>query len=583
MRRWSSLVLAAVVTMAGCSGKPAARKIAPPPAPAPPGPSTQDRYRQAADAFFDAYLAHYPTTGVELGLHRYDGKLPDMTAEGIEARGKWLTAQLAAIEAFPAAELDDETQVERDALIAKIRGAIFDLEVLRDPFRNPISYAQHLELTPYIARDYAPLADRARAVMALCTAAPAHLAAAEANLPQAMPRTFVDTALLTVNGMIDFVGEDVAGAMAKLEDPDLAGQVSESLLQCGAALASYRDFLKKRLATANDDFAIGAEKFLRMLADKEMIAIDLARLEQIARADLDHNLGAMEVAARRLHPRRAIPRILARANADRPPADKIFAEASAQSAAMRQMLIEKDLVSIPAEDVAEVRASPPFMRWNFAFLSAPGQFEEKPLPTFYYISPPNPKWPRQEQKNYIPPRHDLLFTTIHEVWPGHFLEYLHTRRHPSRILRSFCSYAFSEGWAHYVEQMMLEAGVGGDDPRATIGQLSNALLRNARFVSAIGLHTQGMTVAQSIAVFEKKGLQDKANARQQAVRGTFDPGYLNYTLGKLMILKLREDWKAKVGSAWSLKAFHDEFLSHGCAPIPAIRRAMLGPDSGPPL
>ncbi len=582
MGRWSSLVLAAVLTLPGCSAKPAAKPIAPPP-PAPAGPTTQERYRQAADAFFDAYMAHYPNSAVEVGLHQYDGKLTDMTADGIKARSAWLSAQLAAIEAFPAAELDAETQVERDSLLAEIRGALFDLEVWRKPFSNPIVYAEELELTQYISRDYAPLADRARAVMALCAAAPAHLAAAQANLPQAMPRTFVETALLQVNGMIEFAGEDVATAMAKLEDPDLAAQVSESLLQCGAALTSYRDFLEKRLATANDDFAIGADKFLRMLADKEMISIDLPRLEQIARADLEHNLGAMELAARRLHPRRAIPQILARANADRPPAGKILAEASAQSAAMRQLLIDKDLISIPAEDVAEVRPSPPFMRWNFAFLSSPGQFEQKTLPSFYYISPPDPKWPRQEQKNYIPPRHDLLFTTIHEVWPGHFVEYLHTRRHPSRIQRSFCSYAFSEGWAHYGEQMMLEAGAGGDDPRAAIGQLSNALLRDARFVSAIGLHTQGMTVARSIELFEKKGLQGKATSRQQAVRGTFDPGYLNYTLGKLMILKLREDWKAKVGAAYSLKAFHDQFLSHGCAPIPAIRRAMLGPSAGPAL
>jgi uncharacterized protein (DUF885 family) len=582
MRSWSSLVLAALVMLPACSAKPAPRRSRPP-APPPPGPTTQERYREAADAFFDAFMAHHPTKAVEVGLHQYDGKLPDMTADGIKARSAWLKEQLAAIEAFPAAELDAVSQVERDALIARIKGGLFDLEVLREPFRNPMSYLNHLELTQYIARDYAPLADRARGVLAVCTAAPAYLAAAQANLPEAMPRTFVETALLQVNGMIEFVSEDVAAAMAKLEDPDLAGQVSEGLLQCGAALTGFRDVLKKRLATVNDDYPIGAEHFLRMLADKEMISIDLARLEEIGKRDLDRNLGSVEVAARKLHPRRAIPQILARANADRPPVDKIFAEATAQSTAMRQLLIDKDLVTIPAEDAAEVRPSPPFMRWNAAFLSAPGPFEEKTLPAFYYISPPDPKWPRREQRDYIPPRHDLLFITIHEVWPGHFLEYLHTRKHPSRILRSLCSYAFGEGWAHYTEQMMREAGAGGDDPRIAIGQLSNALLRNVRFVSAIGLHTQGMTVAQSTALFEKKGLQDKANARQQAVRGTFDPGYLNYTLGKLMIIKLRDDWKAKVGPAYSLKAFHDQFLSHGCAPIPAIRRAMLGPSSGDAL
>jgi uncharacterized protein (DUF885 family) len=576
--RSMSVILA---VLAACTARPAARQTPPPST--SPGPTTQERFRRAADAFFDAYMEKNPTSAVSLGFHQYDGRLPDMTAAGVQARLDWLKAQLAAIEAFPEAELDEVGQLERATMLASIRGDIFDLEVLKQPFENPIEYVEDLELTQYIARDYAPLADRARGVMGICSAAPAHLAAAQANLVEVMPRTFIENALLQVDGMIEFAGKDVAAVMAELADADLAAEVKSSLLQCGSALAGYRDFLKKRLARANDAFAIGEADFLRMLADKELVTIDLARLEQIAESDLERNLGAIELAARKLHPSRPIRQILARAATDRPPAGKLLAEANAQAGAMRQMLIDKDVVSIPGEDVAEVRVSPPFMRWNFAFLSSPGKFEQKPLPSFYYISPPDPRWPRQEQRDYIPPRPVLLFTTVHEVWPGHFLEYLHTRRNPSRILRSLCSYAFEEGWAHYSEQMMLETGAGGDDPRAVIGQLLEALLRNARFVSAIGLHTRGMTVAQSVALFEKKGLQDKATARQQAVRGTFDPGYVNYTLGKLMILKLREDWKAKVGAAYSLRSFHDQFLSHGCAPIPAIRRAMLGPDAGPPL
>jgi uncharacterized protein (DUF885 family) len=250
---------------------------------------------------------------------------------------------------------------------------------------------------------------------------------------------------------------------------------------------------------------------------------------------------------------------------------------------MRKLLVDKSVVTIPSEDVAEVRPSPPFMRWNFAFLSSPGVFEEKALPAFYYISPPDPKWPKKEQRAYIPPRGDLLYTTIHEVWPGHFLHYLHRKQNRSRILRSFCSYSMAEGWAHYTEEMMHEQGAGGGDPALAVGQLSDALLRNVRYMSAIGLHTKGMKVEASMAMFEEKAFAEKPTARQQASRGTFDPGYLNYTLGKLMIRKLHDDWKARAGGDYSLKAFHDQFLSHGCAPIPVIRRSMLGADAGPPL
>ena len=568
-------------SLAACGSPPAKVETAAPPAPREP--TAQERFTAASEEFFKGYLDRYPTFGVSLGLHEYDGKLPDDTRAGIEATTAWLRDQKAVFEGMADAGLEGTAALEREVLLAQIRGDLFDLEVMRQPFEDPRYYVWSLDLSDYISRDYAPLADRARAVAAICDAAPAHLKAAEANLPEVMPRPWIDNALLTVNGMIDFATDDVATAFAELDDAELSARVSEALLGCGAALAGYRDLLKARMKSANDDFAIGQEAFLRMLADKEALEIDLARLEQIARADMDRNLGKLEIAARTIHKRKPIKAIIAGVMRDKPAASKLLDEATAQSAAMRQLLLEKDLVSIPSDDVAEVRTTPPFLRWNFAFLSAPGPFEKKPLPAFYYITPPDPKWPRKEQLAYIPARHDLLFTTIHEVWPGHFLHHLHGKQNPSRILRSFCSYAMSEGWAHYTEQLMLEAGAGGGDPRAEVGQLYNALLRNARFLSALGLHTGGMTVKQSMELFENRAYQDRATARQQATRGTFDPGYLNYTLGKLMILKLREDWKAKVGEGYSLKAFHDQFLSHGCAPVPVIRRSMLGPDAGPPL
>ncbi len=229
-----------------------------------------------------------------------------------------------------------------------------------------------------------------------------------------------------------------------------------------------------------------------------------------------------------------------------------------------------------------MRESPPFMRWNYAFLDSPGMFETKSMPSFYYLSPPDPSWPEAEQLAYLPPTADLLFTTIHEVWPGHFLHGLHIRRAPSRYLKSFSTYSMVEGWAHYTEEMMWDEGAGDRDPRAHLGQLKEALLRNVRFVATIGLHTGGMTVAEATALFADKGFVDPGNAKQQAVRGTFDPMYLSYTLGKLMIRKLRADLERTQGAAFDLKRFHDAFLSFGCAPIPVIRRELLG-DSSPAL
>jgi uncharacterized protein (DUF885 family) len=579
-RSWRVLPLLALLALSCGGGGGGASKPAPSGKAGAPAPAD---FARSADRFFQRYLELSPTEAASLGFHKYDGKLPDVSGKALAERVAWLEEQRALFEKIPAAGLGGQAAIEREVILAQIRGDLFDLDVARWPMVNPMYYVEALELTDYISRDYAPLAERARGVIGIARGARSYLQAAQANLPEAIPRTWIETALLQVNGMIDFAYKDVVEALAPLDDRKLSTEVGEALMAYSAALTGYRDFLTARLAKATDDYALGAERFSRMLADKEGVKVDLGRLEQLGAADLERNLASMEKVARQIDPKRPVAQVVKKVQEDKPAAGKVLSEATAQATRMRKLLVDKSVVTIPSEDVAEVRPSPPFMRWNFAFLSSPGVFEEKALPAFYYISPPDPKWPKKEQRAYIPPRGDLLYTTIHEVWPGHFLHYLHQKQNRSRILRSFCSYSMAEGWAHYTEEMMHELGAGGGDPALAVGQLTDALLRNVRYMSAIGLHTKGMKVEASVAMFEEKAFAEKPTARQQASRGTFDPGYLNYTLGKLMIRKLHDDWKAKAGSEYSLKAFHDQFLSHGCAPVPVIRRSMLGADAGPPL
>jgi uncharacterized protein (DUF885 family) len=578
-----TLLGVALATAMACGGT-----SAPDSAPASEPPRTgrsaaAERFAAAMDAFYERYLELSPTFAVALGFHRFDGQLPDVSARGLAAQAAWLKAQQAVFEAIPAADLDGEATIEREVILTVIRGDRFDLEVARWPRTNPMSYVDRLALTDTISRDYAPLAQRARALIALSSRAKAYLAAAQANLPEAMPRTWVETALLQINGMIEFARKDVPAVMASLDDPVLRTEVADGLSAYRAALAGYGDFLRARLRRATDAFALGPDLFLQMLAAKEGVTIDLARLRRMGEEDLARNLAVLELSARAIDRKKPVAVVVGLVKRDKPDEDKVLVEAAAQAVAMRRLLVEQGIVTIPSNDVAEVRPTPPFMRWNFAFLSSPGVFEEKMLPAFYYISPADPTWPKRDQLAYIPARSDLLYLTVHEVWPGHFLQYLHQKRVRSRVLRSFCAYSAVEGWAHYAEQMMHEAGASGGDPKLAVGQLTGALLRNVRYLSAIGLHTAGMKVRESVALFERQAFADRRTARQQAVRGTFDPGYLNYTLGKLMIRKLREDWKDRAGSDYSLRAFHDRFLSYGCAPVPVIRRAMLGPDAGPPL
>lgn len=573
-------IAALFATALACSGSSTPAPEPAPPAPAPPSFAT------LADEFFQASLDADPGDAVSTGFHEYDGLMPDHSAAGIERRITFLREAIARFEALDPETLSATERVERAAILASAGGELFNLDDRALWRTNPMFYAGALNLSYYVSRDYAPLATRARAVARLAAAVPAYLETARENLAPAVPRTFVDTALLMVNGQLEFIdpkGGDVVEAFKPLADDKLERELDGALAVMRQALETHRAYLEKLKKTATDDFRLGAERFRKMLRVAEGIDIDVDKLREIGEADLRRNLELLAEAAGAIDPDVSPMAIAAKVDEQRPAADKVLAVATEQAAWLRKFLVDRAIVSIPSDDVAEVRASPPFMRWNSAFLSGAGMFETKKLPSFYYISPPDPRWPEAEQLAYIPSTGDLFSTTVHELWPGHFLHGLHMKANKSKILKTQCTYSMSEGWAHYTEEMMWNQGAMGKDPAIHIGQLGDALLRDVRFLSAVGYHAGDLTVAQSEAMFRDKAFQDPGNARQQAVRGTFDPGYLNYTLGKLMIMKLRDDWKAKVGSAYSLKAFHDAFLSHGCAPIPAIRESMLGPGAGPAL
>jgi hypothetical protein len=311
-----------------------------------------------------------------------------------------------------------------------------------------------------------------------------------------------------------------------------------------------------------------------MIRDTEMVDIPLGELEAIGRADLARNQQALIAACALYAPGASVPACMARMGADKPQGGAVEG-ARAQLAGLRAFIVEHDLVTIPGEEQALVEEAPPFARQNFAYIDIPGPFETN-LPSVYYIAPPDPSWPANVQADFVPGENELLFVSVHEVWPGHFLNFLHANRSELEFGRVFVGYAFAEGWAHYTEEMMWDAGLGEGDPSVHVGQLSNALRRDCRFLSAIGMHTGNMTVEQSRAMFVEQCYQDEGNARQQAARGTYDPAYLNYTMGKLLIRRLREDWTATRGGRTAWREFHDQFLSYGGPPVPLVRAQMMG-------
>ena len=521
-------------------------------------------------SFLDSYFPVNPTFAIYQGKHEFDGQLPDWSEAGLKKMIDVRKQAIADAKAIDEADLSETERFERDYLVNVMEAELFWLETADYPHTNPAYYVGALDPNVYIARPYADAETRMKAFVQYANAVPAAAAQIKDNLKLPLPETYLKYGQAGFGGFADYFTGDAKAAFAEVKDAELQREFDVAAAAAAAAMKDLAGHIGSVPAT-KEGYALGAEKFAAMVSKTEGVNVSLDDLEAIGRADLKRNQAALAEACGKFAPGASIVDCFAKMAANKPEKGPVQ-EARDQLPPLREFLIEKDLVSIPGTEVAQVEESPPYNRQNSAYIDIPGPYE-KGLPSVYYISPPDPTWDEATRAAYIPGKMDLLGTTIHEVWPGHFLNFLHANRAESIFGKLFVGYAFAEGWAHYTEEMMVEAGLHDGDPETKIGQLSNALLRNCRYLSAIGLHTRGMTVEQSLDMFRKECYQDLGNATQQAARGTYDPAYLNYTMGKLMIRKLREDWTGGDRSKW--KAFHDEFLSYGGPPIPMVRKAMM--------
>lgn len=541
-----------------------------------PGSPT-DSWGRFVNQYIEDFLAAHPAFAVAQGRHEYDGQLPDWSAQGLA--GEIVRLHQAREDAldFSDEELGEEGQYQREYLLAAIDRALFWLEKAEWPRVNPAYYfdwmSDSLDPSTYITRDYAPLEVRIKAYTRYAQNIPRAVEQIRANLRMPMARTRLKYGIDSFGGFADYFSNDVPLVFAAVEDGDLQAEFAQANTAAAAAMTGLTDWLKSNLATATEDFALGPELFRQMIYDTERVDVTLEELEAIGWADMKRNQLALGEACAEFAPGESIRSCFSRMANRKPPGGPVET-ARLQLEETRAFLVEQNLVTIPGKEEALVAESPPYARSNSAYINIPGPFE-KDQPSTYYISPPNPAWSAEVQRAYIPGESDLLFTSVHEVWPGHFLNFTHANRADWDFGRVFVTYAFGEGWAHYTEEMMLEAGLRGASPETRIGQLANALLRNARFLSAIGLHARGMTVEESEKFFMEEAYQDQGTAQQQAARGTYDPAYLNYTLGKLMIRALRDDWTAGRGRRDAWREFHDTFLSFGGPPIPLVRARMM--------
>lgn len=566
------LIAVLLLAVAGCS------RQKPPPA-APPQPASGEiSWRAFADAFIAERFEADPYFAVQAGRHEFDGRMPDWSRAAFDADLAQLRTRRQQLDAFDPATLSAEDRFDREVVTWVIDSEIFWRARAEFPFRNPAWYLDRLDPSVYLTRDYAPLRERLRGFLGHARALPGLAASIRANLRTPMPRAYIDHGVDGFAGYATFYRDEAPQAYASIEDAALKAELDDAMAAAAEAMKGLATWLEGLRASATDDFALGAPLYSEMLRVTERLDMPLEELELIARRDLERNLAALREACAVFAPRVALAGCVERMRANKPAGGSV-AGARRQIDQLRRFVVDKQLATVPDVEQAQVAESPPYNRGNFAYISIPGPYDGPAVKSTYYYSPPDPSWSAAERQAFLPGRAYLLFVSAHEVWPGHYLQSVVAHAGPPRAATLWWNYAFGEGWAHYTEEMMYDAGLGAGDPEMRVGMLTNALLRNVRFVSAICLHTGCMTPAESEDMFRRQAFADAGNARQQAARGTYDPGYLAYTLGKLMIRKLRADWLAAHPGA-DLRQFHDRFLSYGAPPVPLVRREMLGTPDG---
>ena len=539
--------------------------------------------------FVDEYLAYLyeinPTTATFDGVHVHDDLLEDFSRPAIDAQIRTLGGFARRLAAIDPARLTDIERLERPALESSIRARLFELEEVRTFERSPQLFADTLatSLAGQALFDYAPLAERARRVHSKLRQVPRLMQAARDNIKDP-PGIFVKVGLESLRGTLRFIHDDLPRAFANLGDMHLLGDLADASTEAWNSVSSYVEFLENDLAPrSKGSFRLGRERFEQKFTLDEGLTIGAERLLSIATRELHKTQEEFRRVASRVNGGDPVA-AWQKAKADHPPAGKLVEVAEEQLAELADFIRRQRIITLPEGAPVAVRPTPRFYRWTAASMWTPGPFESKPVRAFYYITDVDPSWPAERQDEHLRDfSYGALWSiSIHEVFPGHFLHYQRLRQVESTLRKSilFSSSAFVEGWAHYCEQMMIDEGFRKNDTGVRLGQLAESLIRLCRCIVGIRLHCEDMSVEQAVRFFREEAFLEEPTARREAERGTFDPSYILYSAGKLMLLKLREDYKAHVGAKYTLRDFHDTLLGNGTVPIWLHRALMLGPQNG---
>ena len=536
-------------------------------------------FQEFSQRLVQEFWNFYPTAGSRMGLHEYDGRLPDLSPVNVRRRVDQLGQGMAFLEAAGSGGGNAEDWLSLQLLKLFLKREHFSLTDLRPLENNPMRQVGYLNVAGYLQRDYAPMADRLQAATRVLQQVPEFLDTLTTALGDAIGHPVLEMSIEAYSGMARLYRLDLDKAVAASSHGDAPPEFNDAREAAASAIDRFVSGLETRLPKAPADFAIGSKIYSAMLETGEGLDVPLSQVEALGQRDLERNLEQLAQAAESISPGRSVADVVADVSGSHPTAEGLLPDTRDMLEDIRQSLIDLDLITIPSEDRCQVVETPTYMRYAFAAMDTAGALETQATESFYYVTPVEPEWTAVQQEEWLANfNYDTLrIISIHEVYPGHFVHHLHNRygRDLPLVNGVANSYAFVEGWAHYTEQMMVETEYGAGHPALLLTQLLEALVRNCRYLCSIRMHTQGMSVDDATRFFMDNAYMGELPARREAMRGTFDPGYLSYTLGKLMILKLREDYRREQGSAYSLKEFHDRLLSYGAPPVSLLRKMML--------
>jgi uncharacterized protein (DUF885 family) len=577
-------------------------------------------YEAVAEEYIKGYFAARPLQGTALGLHEYDGKITDYSRLALDAELSRLRRFDDRLKKFDPDKLSQRQSIDLRILQTAIKKELFQMQEMSIFERNPMVYARAADVNVYVKRNFAPLEDRVRSIVAIESQVPNIVIAAKTNLSDVLPKPYVELAIQIAKGSADFLKKNLVAAIAELKDERIRAEFQESNRKAAAALTDYAAWLERdKLPKASPDFALGTEKFQRLLADTELVDLAPEKILEIGMVQLKAEQNSFAEAAKKIEPDKSPVEVFKQIQSEHPNPENLLTDIGKNLEQIRKYVTSHHLVTIPSEVRARVKETPQYRRaTSFASMDTPGPFEKRATEAYYYVTPTESEWPEKQKEEWLTAfnYYTADIVSIHEAYPGHYVQFLRLNASPAtKVEKIFGSYAFVEGWAHYCEQMTIDQGYGSTptpsptpkpsaspSPSATatpkpkpspntsptpsvdnikraakyrMAQADEAMLRLCRLCVSIKMHTQNMTVDEGTKFFQDNCYYEEKPARSEAMRGTFDPGYLNYTLGKLQILKLRDDYKAQEGENFSLQKFHNELLNHGMPPIRLLRELML--------